>query len=556
MMTSRLPFDGESLHDIAVGRMQRAPDPPRRYRRDLSRQWETEILRCLERDPARRRQNALDVARALFPTPGQLSRRAWITAAASAAGIGGGYVVIRLERQPVGIQTSLAVLPFSSDGEEMRYFADGLADRLADSLAPVPGLRVVARSASERAQVDDLKAVGRRLHVSHLVTGGISADGRRRVHVAVQVVEASTGFLLWSHTYDISIEAIESMVGILSRGVIQCLQLKMPAQAGWLNQHLTQNPEAYQKYLMGRYYLAQRLAEDLQAAQPLFESAIALDPKFAEAHAALAYTLHLRSYDEHDQRWELTRRSLAEAGRAIALRPNVAEAYLVLGLNQDYWQWDWDGAEHNYRKAIELDGGNLDARRAYASLLSIRGRHDEALAQVAEAMERDPLDPRLGVQRGMVLLYAGRITESIAQHLAVVQSDPAYSNVYIPLSDSLAVNGQLPEAIKACEKGVALTHRASFSLSQLGYLYALAGRTDDARSLIGELERLYKNRAADASEIAGVYLGLRDKDQAFEWLERGFAAHDTDLDLLKVGPEFEPLRSDPRYQSLLARMRL
>jgi eukaryotic-like serine/threonine-protein kinase len=556
MVTGKLPFAGAPPRDLAFGRLEQSPEPPRYHRRDLSQRWETEILRCLERDPAKRFQNTVDVAKALSPPRVLFSRRTWFATAVSAFGIAGGYVASRIERPQLGAQTFLAVLPFSADRGDIGYFADGLADRLSDSLTPVPGLRVIARNAAERAKGDDLKSIARRLHVTHLVAGTISSGDHGRIRVNAQVIEASTGFQLWSHTYDTSLEQIESMVGVLSRAVIQCLQLKMPAQSEWLNQHLTQSPEAYQKYLLGRYHLARRLAEDLQAAQPLFEEALMLDPKFAAAHAALAYTLHQLSYDDNKNRWELTRQSLREAQHAIAIDPKMAEAYLVLGLNQDYWQWDWDGAEQNYKKAIEFDSGNIDARRAFASLLSIRARHEEALHQIEEAMVRDPLDPRLGVQRGMVLLNAGRITESIAQHQAVVQSDPDYRNVYIPLSDSFAANGQIAEAIKACEKGVALSGRMSYTLAQLGRLFALAGRTSEASTLLDELSERYRNHEASAGNVAMVYLGLRDKDQAFEWLERGFAAHDTDLDSLKVGQEFEFLRSDPRYKSLLAQMRL
>jgi eukaryotic-like serine/threonine-protein kinase len=556
MVTGKLPFAGEALRDIVFGRLDELPDPPRRHRRDLNQRWDTEILRCLERDPTKRHQNTVDVAQALSRQQVLFSRRTWLATAAGGIGIAAAYVVNRSKRAPVGSQTSLAVLPFGVEAGDVHYLADGLADRLADSLTPVPGLRVVARSAAERAKDGDWKSLGRRLHVSHLVAGAMSAGENERIRVSAQVVEASTGFQLWSHTYDTSVQQIESMVGILNRAVIQSLQLKSPPQSDWLNQHLTQNPEAYQKYLLGRYHLARRLAEDLQAAQPLFEEALRLDPNFAAASAALAYTLHQLSYDDNKNRWNLTARSLAEAQRAITINPKIAEAYLVIGLNQDYWQWDWERAEENYKKALELDSGNIDARRAYASLLSIRARHDEALRQVEEAMERDPLDPRLGVQRGMVLLNAGRITESIAQHEAVVQSDPDYRNVYIPLSDSFAANGQIAEAIEACKKGVALSGRMSYTIAQLGRLYALAGRTTDAAGLLNELQERYRNHEASAGNVAMVFLGLRDKDDAFEWLDRGLAAHDTDLDSLKVGQEFEFLRPDPRYQSLLARTRL
>jgi tetratricopeptide (TPR) repeat protein len=230
------------------------------------------------------------------------------------------------------------------------------------------------------------------------------------------------------------------------------------------------------------------------------------------------------------------------------------EGYLVIGCNQRSWEWDFRAAERSFQKALDLNPGSPAAHRWYANLLTGLARHEEALTHIERAVSLDPLSSDLQVRRATTLLYAHKIDEALGAYESVVHSDPGYDNVYAPMSDALELKGRRSDAIAAAEKAVALTHRASYAVSTLGWLYARASRTGEASSLLDELLRRYGSDEAFATDIAYVYLGLAIKDKAFEWLERGVPRRDSNLLLLKVGIQYEILRSDTRYLALMRRV--
>ena len=560
MMTGATPFRGDSPLEIARQRLHTKPPRPRELRPDLPAAWEKTILRCLEPDPAKRWQSAGEVAEALgcYRREPRVSRRTWLLTASGSAALGV-WVWRRWGRiWLAGAPPSIAILPFQSGDETLAYLADGIADRLTDSLTSVPGLRVVSRTAAQRFRggAQKLAEFGRQLRVRYVVMGGVRAN-RNRLHITAEIVEASTGFQVWAGTQDLDIQEVETATPHLSRAVIQSLQVDArPAALQEFDRRLTSNPEAYQLYLLGKYYGARRTREALEQSVAKLEQAVQLDPRFAAGYAALGFSyFDLSTRDRQD--WaEPLRRSLAAAQQALSLEPGLADAHLVIACNKWRWQWDWPGAETAFRQTLRLNPRLALAHRYYAQLLSWSGRQDEAMREVDAALDLDPLNPSIQVLRATTRLYAGRIQEALTLYEMVAQADPAYENVYIPMSDALEASGRLADAVASCERGAALTHRASYAISSLGRLYALAGRTAEAKQILEELLDRYRRQEASPVEVAYVYLGLGDKDPAFEWLERGFAARSSNLLLLKVGPEFKSLRADARYAGLLARLKL
>jgi len=557
MVTGALPFTGETALEVARKRLHEPPIPPRKHRPDLDARWESVILRCLERDPAKRYRDPRDAARALgCYDENTLTRRAWWLVAASAVPLGAiGWWNWRAK--PID-GPSLAVLPFRVDQSNLGYLADGIGDRLTDALTQIPGLRVVARAAAARFQEGASRPAdaGRALRVRYLLTGSVKGDARR-LRVSTGIVEASTGFQVWSGTEEISAEEAEGLSARLSRAVVHSLHVDaLPAQISALDKRLTGNPEAYQLYLLGRHYTQEHTTDALKESISLLKRAVTLDPKFAAAYAALGYSYYdLARRNGAD--WATPfKQSVQAVGRALALDPNLADAYLVIACNKFHFEWDWSGAEQNFQRAIRLNPGFAAAYHSYGNLLSRRGRHAEALAQIDRAVELDPLNPAIQVARGVVLLYGGRVDEAVEQHQAVVRTNPGYENVYVPLADALERKGLLREAVESCERAMALTHRASYAVAAAARLYGLAGRTRDAHTALAELEGRYRTGGASATDIADVYLGLHDKDRALEWLERGFNARDQDMEQLKVGTEFDYLQQDSRYQTLVSRIKL
>ncbi|MCU1259519.1 MAG: protein kinase [Bryobacterales bacterium] len=560
MVTGSVPFSGGDAWEIVRRKLAESPKPPHKLRPELPALWEKVILRCLARDPRERFGSAGEVAHALGcgdGTTGRMSRRMWMATAVSVPlGVAIAWYSWKQSHVPEG--PSIAVLPLRAGSPDLKYIADGISDRLTDTLTQLPGVRVVARTAAARFAdaATNLAGTGSRFRVRYLITGAIRENGRR-LHVTNEIVEASTGVQVWAGTEDLERDELERLSLTLSRAVTHTLRIELqPAQQSAAEKHLTGNPEAYESYLLGRSYAGRRSREALKESLVHYQNAVRLDPAFAAAWAALGYAWYDLSIRENVHWQPLMMESVKAAHRAIQLDSGLPEAYLVIGCNKRNWEWDFRGAGLNFRRALELNPGAALGHRWYGNLMTRLGRHQEALAHVEQALSLDPLSSDLRVVRATALFYAGRPQESLAEYQSVMASDPGYENVYIPLSDALDAMGRQQEAIAACEKGAALTHRASYTLANLGRLCGRVGRTADAALILSELQSRYLMDDAFATNVAYVYMGLGDKDKSFEWLERGVLRRDSDLLLLKVAPEYEVLRSDSRYWGLIHKVGL
>jgi len=553
---------GVVLHEMVTGSLP-SPDTktPKLAISALPTAWQGAITRCLERDPARRFESAAEVAHALGCGEERRgwTRRFWIGSTAALVTAAGTWWRFGTSSVSHVNPPSLAVLPFETDDPRASYIADGVADRLVDSLARVPGLRVLARTAAQRLpdSARNFAAAGKRLNVRYLVAGAVRKGAGKKLRIETEVLEASTGFVVWSGTNEISIEELDGLSASVSRALIHALRIDaQPAELGAMERRLTTNPEAYQLYLLGRYHAARRSSDSLRESVRVLESAVKLDPKFAGAFAALAYSYYDLSARDGEDWPSLMGKSMETARKALNLDSNQAEAYLAIGCNQYTWDWNWDAAEASYRKSIALDPSAAEPHRRLATVLSRRARFAEAVKEADRSIDLDPLDTGRKVSRATITFYAGQVDEAIREYRELVSSDPGYEFIYLPMSDALTKKGLLDEAIAACEHAAVATHRASYAISALARLYALAGRRQDAEAILNELRNRFESRHALAAHIAYVYMGLDDRDRAFEWLERAYSQKDSDLILLRVGPEYEFLRSDPRYSDLLRRMRL
>ncbi|MGD0362587.1 MAG: protein kinase [Bryobacteraceae bacterium] len=558
LTTGRLPSHRDAQPPaLPVMPADASVPPPRRLRPDLPRAWDSVILRCLDRDPAGRFRSAGEVAQALgcMDGPAAVSRRVWLggAAAASVAGVAAWW---SWRTGPAAEPPSLAVLPLDTDSAEMQVIADGIVDRLTDTLTQLPGIRVIARTAVQRYKDagKNLAETGKRFHVRYLITGAMRKKGSR-LHVTTEILEAGDGLRLWGGTQDLDQDRVEGLNFTLSRAVVHSIRMSaQPARMAQIEKTATKNGAAYQCYLLGRYFAARRTREASLESVSQFKQALTLDPNFADAWAALGsacFDLTIRE----SNRWEpRMQESMQAATRALQLDPNLWEAHLVVGCNQRLWQWNYAAAEQSFRKAIELNPGSPAAHRWYAQLLTGLDRAQEALPHIEQAVSLDPFNSDLQVRRGTTLLYCGRVDDALAAYQSVVQSDPGYENAYLPMSDALELKGLRGEAIAAAQKAVALTARASFALSEFGWLSARDGRVNDATAILDELLARYPNNEASATDIAYVYLGLNDRDKAFEWLDRGVLRRNINLMLLKVGIQYRVLRADSRYRSLLTRV--
>ena len=471
------------------------------------------------------------------------------------------YALLNREK-PVAAVSSIMVLPLEnlSGDPSQEYFADGLTDALIGDLAKIGSLHVISRTSSMhyKGTKKSLPAIAAEMKVDAIVEGTVQRSGDRVV-IRAQLIHAPTDRHLWVQTYERPIRDVLDLQSEIAQTIAQTVQIQMTAaEQSRLTARHAVRPKAFDDYLQGRFlYWNKRTGENLNKAIGHFRSAINEDPNYAPAYVGLADCYNALGAVQVGALPPLEARRLAEeaATKALALDPSLAEAYNALGYVK-LFNWNWAGAEQDFKRAIELNPNYANAHNFYASFLIARGQIDESIAASNRARELDPFSLSISAQRGFLLENARRYDEAIDQLRAVIVMDPNHYQAYWILGHTYAANGQYDQAIEASQKAVDLSERAPGALGMLGLAYALAGRKDDANKVLNELVELNKQRYVTPVAFINVYIGLGNKDQAFVWLEKAFQERSNYLVYLKVFPIVDPLRSDARFTDLVRRVGL
>lgn len=454
---------------------------------------------------------------------------------------------------PVG---SIAVLPFAdlSPARDQEYFSDGIAEELLNKLAKVDGLRVAARTSSFhfKGKHEDVRRIGEQLGVETVLEGSVRKS-ENRLRITAQLVSATDGFHLWSETYDRQLADIFTIQEDIAEAIVDALRIRLPGgKAVSLATARTPNLEAHNLYLQGRYLWNKRTKAGLEEAVERYREAIERDPHYALAYAGLADAYLLLGTYRHMGRAEALRRAKQAAEQALDLDETLAEAHTSRGqvLRSER---NWDAEEREYQRAIALNPSYATAHHWYATLLSSLGRSDEALREIRRAEELDPLSHAISVTVAVVLFLAGEYDRAIEQLRNALKLEPNFFSAYRVLGTTYAQLGRYDEAIRATQRAMELSPVNPDIPVALGYIYARTGRSAEARRII---ERA-RAEEADPGYVALVYAALGEPDRAFECLEEAFAKESwAFLFMIKVGPWFDPLRPDPRFNDLVRRMKL
>lgn len=458
--------------------------------------------------------------------------------------------------------TSIMVLPLTnlSGDPEQEYFADGITDALIGDLAKIGGLQVISRTSSMhyKGTKKSLPEIAREINVDAVVEGTVQRSGDRVV-IRAQLIHAATDRHLWVRDYSREMRDVLDLQSEIAQAIAREVQIKMtPAEQARFTSRHPVRPKAFDDYLQGRFlYWNRRTPDNLNKAIELFQSAIKEDPNFAQAHVGLADVYNALGTVQFSALPPVEARSRAEeaAKNALALDAQLAEAYSALG-SVKHFNWKWSEAEQDFKRAIELNQNYANAHNFYAGYLMCIGRADEAIAASNRARELDPFSLSISAQRGFLLENARRYNEAIAQLRSVIEMDPNHYQAYWILGHTYAANKQFDEAIAASQKAVDLSGRTPGALAILGLAYGLADRKAEANKVLDELLKLNKTRYVTPAALVNVYIGLGDKDKAFEWLEKAFQEKSNYVAYLKVFPIADPLRSDPRFSDLLRRVGL
>lgn len=452
---------------------------------------------------------------------------------------------------------SIAVLPFENASHEAdtEYLSDGMAEALINSLTELQQLKVIARSTAFRykgKQIDP-QGVGRELNVRTVLMGVVRQAGDR-LNVQVDLVDAMTGAQLWGQEYERKLADVIAVKQELVREVTEKLRLKLTGeQQQRLTQRDTTNPEAYQFYLRGRYYWNKRTAENLTKAMEQFQQAADKDPTYALAYVGLSDSYVILENYAGTPANETLPKAKAFAERALQIDNSLAEAHTSLGYVYNNL-WQWKEAEEEFKRAIKLNPNYPTAHHWYSLCLLDEGRTAEAKAEIKRAHELDPLSLIIGTTLTYAYLAEGDASFSIAQSKKVVDLDPHFPRGRQYLGLAYLKQERYPEAIGELEKAVQLSGRERWPLRDLGYGYAISGKRAEADAVIKELLGKYEKGQAIGQDLAAVYAGLGDKDQALTWLEKDFQTRSGLLAWARWTPAFESLRSDPRFLDLLRRM--
>ena len=450
----------------------------------------------------------------------------------------------------------LAVLPldnFSAKAED-EYFSDGMTEELISKLSRVTGMDVIARTSVMRYKRTDksIADIGRELGVSSVLEGSVRKAGDK-VRITVQLIDVGSQAHLWSQDFDRELKDVFATQSEIADQVAKALHVTLveghPTNAG------PADLETYTLYLKGRYHAGDISPDGLKRSIELFKQAVARSPNDAAAWASMARSYAMLGWWGFVPPQESFGKAKFAAEKALSLNDRLAEAYISLGMVRFLYDWDWSAAQQAYLRAIELNPGDADAHLFYGVWFKAMGQNRDAAAEIGRANQLDPLNLMANAELGWIAYFDRRFDDAIAACRKTLQQDSNNVFALTCLQCSLTLKGD-PEAVSVGKKLLALTGRDPYFLGNLGWAYGLQGRTKEAEKILAELRALGRKSPLSPSPVLSVALGLRDFDTAMDQFEAAYAGRWPDVVWIRAEPAYDSLRSDPRFQSLLKKMKL
>ena len=453
---------------------------------------------------------------------------------------------------------SVAVLPFVnvSADPNTEYLSDGMTETLISSLSQLPNLNVKARSSVFRykGKAIEPRQIGTELNVQAILNGRFVERGQD-LTLYVELIDARTENVLWSQHYDRKSSDLVSLQNEIARDVSNKLQFKLSgADEQKVTKTYTENTEAYQAYLKGRYHFNKRTAEELVQANQFFQQAIDMDRNYVLAYAGVALSSATLGRRGALAPVETYPKATVAASRALEIDDNLADAHNAQGMVKMDFVRDFAGAEKEFKRAIELDPMNVDAHHAYSHFLVALGRNEESLVESRRALEIDPLNLVMNSHLAWHYLFARDYDQAIKQGRQTLDMGEDYW-AHFYLGQAYEQTKRYDEAIAEFKKAINLSPTSAEATAALGHAYAISGRANEARRVISELNESAKRRYVSLGCQAMIYAGLGDEDQALKWLQEAYEERAGWLVYLNVDPRYDSLRSDPRFKDLLRRMK-
>lgn len=489
-------------------------------------------------------------------------RRRWLLPVAllsvlSLIGLVSYFLYQRQKAQPA----SIAVLPFINESKDQQneYLGDGITENIINSLSQVTGLRVISRSSAFHYKGrSDFDRIGRELGVNEILTGRVQQEGDS-LSINTELIRVDDQSQIFGKKYVVKMASMSGVQDEIAMAITEKLRMKLSdEEMGRMSGRYQPKPEAFEAYLKGRFYWNKRTASGLQSSIEYYNAAIAADPQFALPYAGLADTYALLgSYNALPPRSSMPL-AKKNAEMALSLDDRLAEALTSRAYVRFYYDWDWIGAEEDFKRAIALKPSYVNAHQWYGEFLIVRERNEEALQQARAAVAADPLSLAANGSLGLQYYFTGRPDQAITQFQKTLELDKDFPPAILSLALALQQKGQTAEALRMLNDVLQrMGENPPFQALQ-GYLLAKSGQTAEARSLLQNLleRQQAKREYISAYEIAILYAGLGERDQMYNWLEQSAEEKSVYFVYLKVDPLFKEYRAEPRFAALLNRLRL
>ena len=565
VLTGRRTFQGKSSLQTLTSVLRDHPEPFQKSGlHDIPAEVEDIVMRCLRKDADQRWQAMGDVKDALEHQ--YYAVRAGASVIVHASGLWKETVTSPSKAPP----TSIAVLPFlnlSSD-KENEYFSDGLAEEIINALTRVANLRVAARTSAFvfRGAQQDIRQIGEILQVASVLEGSVRKAGNR-VRISVQLIGVAEGNSLWSERYDREMTDVFEIQDEISRTIVETLKARLmsssPSSPGAgivpppLVKRYTENLEAYNFFLKGRFEVYKMTREGLDKSLEYFNQAIELDPCYALAYDGIGYCWYNKGFLGFVAPREAMPKARTAVRRALELDDTLAEAHATLGIIQALFDWDWVNAERELQRAIELNPASPVPRYLYAfHFLRPTGRNDEAIREINAALSLDPLSPLFRSHLAFLHYIGRRYDEAISIFQKVIAMSPDYYLAHAMMGMCCSVAGRYEEALAAYERARHADAETKFIPSLIAMTLAASGRHAEAEVLASQLRHRAESDYITPASIAYIYVAMGDADRAFEMLDAAAAGRDPNLVGLMSNPIFDPLRQDRRYHAMLKKLQL
>jgi len=566
LLTAQQPFGGETMADALANIIHREPWPLTTLRPDVNVEFERIVNRTLAKDRDQRYANAGLLLEDLKQLQTRLAVAAELERTSSQSGEQQTQIIRRQTTSADAGRNSIAVMPFSnmSADPDNEYFCEGLAEELINALAKIDDLKVAARTSafSFKGKNANVSEIGQRLGVRTVLEGSVRRAGNR-LRISVQLVNAADGFHLWSERYDRQMQGIFELQDEITLSVIDALKVRLLGnERDEVLKRYTDNAQAYEMFLKGRYHHFKYTAESWKRAIEFFEKAIEIEPSYAPAYAAMASSWGYLGFFGLVPSETAMMPIKESAARALRLDQDLAEAHLSSALVSFFYDWDWRKAEEEFKCALELSANNAEAFSFYSMFLALEDRFDEAIMQSKQSLALDPLSPLINMNAGWTYFTGGLMDEALEQVGKMIEIEPGFYGAYWLHGAIHLAGGNYQRAVDELRTAVSFGGH-EIVLGDLGSAYALAGRRAEAESVLNQLLETRQHEYVSAICIARVYCRLGEAARTIEWLEKAFAERNGEMLFLKGeiegAAQDDPLinlSSDRRVTAIFQKMNL